>query len=315
MTLTLTGLDGTNPLGFFAALGVLEALHRAGREPALSWTDGVVPRPVIAGAGDDLVAVLDADRKVWQDSIVLHGPRTHPLTDAKPSREVMRAWTGEVVESLERAPDEADLFAALVAEGAVDGNENTKPTHLHFTAGQQQFLRMWRELAQHVDADRLGEALFGPWREDSTLPSLSWNAGAERLYAVRAINPAKEKRLGVPGADWLALLGLTMFPTCTVRTRDGFGLRTSGCDPAWKSSALRWPLWTAPVGRDTARSLVGSRDLVTRPGDRSPAARTALRATLRAWSVFRVLQAPIRRTDQGGYGSFGSATVIAEAAR
>lgn len=313
MTVTLTGIDGSNPLGFLAALGALEAVHRAGREPTLSWTDGIVPRPCLSGTADpdDLIAVLDADRATWQDSVVLHGPRNHPLDDAKPAPGVLRDWITEVIDpsaSSERSTAEADLLAGLVAEGAVDGNGNGKPTHLHFTAGQQRFLRMCRELAQHVDAERLTEALFGPWRADSPLPSLSWNAGAERLYAVRAVDPSKDKKLGVPGADWLALLGLAAFPTCTVRTRDGFGLHTSGCDPAWKSSALRWPLWSAPLGRDTVRSLVGAHDLVGHRSAPSP-------AVLRAWSVLRVLQAPIRRTDQGGYGSFGAATVTAEATR
>lgn len=304
----LTGLDGTNPLGLLAALGALDVLHRAGREPALRWTDDVVPAPVLTGvvAADDLVRIVDADRSRWADSVVLHGPRTHPLDDAKPTRPVLRMWAEGVAATGSLA--DADLFTALVAEGAVDGNDNGKPTHLHFTAGQQRFLRMARELASEVDVDRLHEALFGPWRYDSPLPSLSWNAGAERLYALRAVDPAKEKRLGVPGADWLGLLGLTAFPTCAVRSRTGrLTLRTSGCDLAWKRSALRWPLWTAPLGRDTVRSLVGTAALVGRPPPTPQA--------LRAWSVLRVLEAPIRRTDQGGYGSFSPATVVAEAAR
>jgi hypothetical protein len=305
----LTGLDGTNPLGFLAALGTLDGLHRAGREPTLSWSDDVIPTPMISGAvdEDEIVALLDHDRTRWQHSVVLHGPRSHPLDDAKPAPAVLRAWAEEVVDTLETSRADADLFTALVAEGAVDGHHHSKPTHLHFTAGQQRFLRMCRELAAKVDPARLHEALFGPWREDSPLPSLSWNSGAERIYAVRAIDPSKEKRLGVPGADWLALLGLTAFPTCTVRNRDGFGLHTSGCDPNWKRSALRWPLWSPSLGRDSVRSLVAATDLVGRNAARP--------ATLRAWSVLRVLQAPIRRTDQGGYGSFGAATVLAEGAR
>jgi hypothetical protein len=47
-----------------AALGALDILHRAGREPTLRWTDDVVPTPVLTGAADadDLVMVLDRDR-------------------------------------------------------------------------------------------------------------------------------------------------------------------------------------------------------------------------------------------------------------
>lgn len=307
--LELPALDGTNPLGFLAALGVLDVLHRAGRPATLRWADDVVPTAVVTGATDtdDLVAVLDADRARWQGSIALRGPDGFPLDDAKPRQDVMKRWAVEVVRTLDRSRADADLFAALVSEGAVDGNDNAKPTHLHFTAGQQRFLAMARELAERVDADRLTEAVCGPWREDSPLPSLSWSSAGERLYALRGVNPSKDKRLGVPGADWLALLGLVFFPTHAIRARDGgLTLHTSGCAAAWKrGGGLRWPLWCAALDRDTVWSLVGTEELVAHH-DRPQA------ATLREWSVLRVMQAPIRRTDQGGYGSFGAATVVAE---
>lgn len=308
--LELPALDGTNPLGFLAALGVLDVLHRAGRPATLCWTDDIVPAAVVTGTADadDLIAVLDGDRARWQRSVALRGPRGVPLDDAKPPPTVLRDWAAEIVTTLDRSRADADLFAALVSEGAVDRNGNTKPTHLHFTAGQQSFLAMARELAERVDADRLAEAVFGPWRADSPLPSMSWSSAGERLYALRAVNPSKVKKLGVPGADWLALLGLVFFPTSAVRAREGgFTLRTSGCDAAWKRSALRWPLWYTALDRDTVWSLVGSEKLVAQGAP--PEA-----ATLRGWSVLRIMQAPIRRTDQGGYGSFGAATVVAEGA-
>ena len=107
---------------------------------------------------------------------------------------------------------DSDLLCALVAEGALDGNRKPSRPTLHFTAGQQKFLEMVRLLAADVDRERLREAVCGPWRYDSPLPSLSWDARGERVYAVRAINPSKEKRLGVPGSDWLAFRGLVFYP-------------------------------------------------------------------------------------------------------
>jgi len=301
----LPALDGTNPLGFLAALGVLDVLHRAGLPATLRWTDDLVPVALLGGAAgpDALIALLDADRERWTGSAALAGPPGSRLDDAKPQPAVLRHWAAAVLDG-DRAG--ADLFAALVSEGAVDGNGNGKPTHLHFTAGQQKFLVMARQLAARVTGDRLAEALFGPWREDSPLPSLSWSSQGERVYALRAFNPSTDKRLGVPGADWLALLGLVFFPTCVDTRRDGeLVLRTSGCDRAWKHSALRWPLWTVPLDRDTTWSLVGDSSVV---GER----RTVTPAVLAARGVLRILQAPIRRSDQGGYGSFGGASVLVE---
>lgn len=304
----LPALDGTNPLGFLAALGVMDALHRAGREPTMRWTADLVPIPVIRGVtdSDELIAAVDADRQRWQDSVVLRGPVGAQLDDVKPPPAVHSRWAAEVVDTLGDTRADADLFCALLAEGAVDGKGNAKPTHLHFTAGQQKFLAMVRELASRVDAERIREAIFGPWREDSPLPTLSWSSQGERIYAVRAVNPSSEKRLGVPGADWLAFLGLVFFPTRAVSGNSGqpASLRTSGCDRSWKRSALRWPLWTVPLERDTIWSLVGDSAVVGQDRRLSP-------DELRVRGVLQVMQAPIRRSEQGGYGSFGGASVLA----
>ncbi|MGH3870240.1 MAG: type I-G CRISPR-associated protein, Cas3-extension family [Pseudonocardiaceae bacterium] len=303
----LPALDGTNPLGFLAALGVLDVLHRAGREPAMRWTSDLVPVPVYQGVSNpnELVELVDADRARWQDSVVLHGPASDQLDDVKPPPDVHRKWAREVVDTIGDARADADLFCGLLAEGVVDGKGNGKPTHLHFTAGQQKFLAMVRELSSRVDAERIREAMFGPWREDSPLPALSWSSQGERIYALRAINPSSEKRLGVPGADWLAFLGLVFFPTRAVTGSYGqpASLKTSGCDRSWKRGALRWPLWTVPLERDTIWSLVGDTEVVGKDRRLSP-------DELRARGVLRVMQAPIRRSEQGGYGSFGGASVL-----
>jgi hypothetical protein len=301
-SLPLQALEGTNPLGFLAALGVLDALARAGRAATLRWDDDVVPYAVLGGVRDlaEILDVLDDDRQYWAESPVLNFPSRTPLRDAKPSAPQLRDW----YETVARAggPD-ADLLCAIVAEGAFDRSGQAKPTHLHFTAGQQQFLDMVRVLAAEVTRDHLTEAIDGPWSYKSPLPSLSWDVGKERVYAVRARNPSgsSEKRLGVPGADWLAFRGLIMYPVSLIRG----ALQTTACDRAWKDSAFRWPLWSVPATCDVVRSLVADERLVSgnrslRPGD------------LAARGILRVLQAPIRRSDQGGYGTFGGPVTLAD---
>jgi hypothetical protein len=196
-------------------------------------------------------------------------------------------------------------LCAIVAEGALDGNQRAKPTHLHFTAGQQQFLGMVRELASDVDRDRLEEALFGPWRYDSPLPSLSWDSRGERLYAVRGINPSKEKRLGVPGAEWLAFRGLVFYP---VARRASGSLRTTACDDPWKSSAFRWPLWWVSATRAVVGSLVADQTLVSKE-----AASNVKGADLTARGILSLRESLIRRSDQGGYGSFAASVEVVAA--
>lgn len=303
--LALPGLTGTNPLGFLAALGVLDILNSEDPNATIRWTDELIPRAILTSELDyeALLDAIEADQRRWARSSVLSFPRDgNPLPDAKPGAEDLRRWY-ESVRDTDPSVDGV-MLCALVAEGAFDGGgKAAKPTHLHFTAGQQRFLQMVRELASKVDRSRIDEAVLGPWRYDSDLPSLSWDARGERVYAVRATNPSNDKRLGVPGADWLAFRGLVFYPV--MRTDRG-GLRTTACDSGWKSSAFRWPLWSVPCSRQVAGSLVADSTLVGRSAKRGP-------ADLFYRGVFQVLEAPIKRTDQGGYGSFGAPEVLASA--
>jgi len=301
----LLALEGNNPLGFLAALGTLDALTISVPQATLRWTDDLVPYAVVGGVGgfDELLDVLELDREAWAGGTVLGFPADSPLPDAKPEAEELRAWFEAVAVVPERR--EADLLCSLVAEGAFDGaGKNAKPTHFHFTAGRQQFLDMVRTLASEVSREQLGEAVHGPWSYASKLPSLSWDAGSERIYAVRATNPSDDKRLGVPGADWLAFRGLIFFPVRTLWQ----SLRTTACDDDWKRSAFRWPLWRVPASRDVVWSLVADPTLVSLRADR----RTP--AVLHERGIGVVLQAPIKRNDQGGYGAFGAPEILVSAA-
>lgn len=292
----LRPLRGRNPRGLFAALGALDVATRAlPDEPVtLAWTDTIEPVAVIGGPRDldHLVELCDADRERWATSPLLAwGPDGVPAADLKVPPDSVARWFQMALGTGERC--DADLVAALLAEGPVSGKDDAKPTHFHFTAGQQKFLAKVRDLRQASDADALREALAGPWRYASKVTGLGWDAGSERIHAYRAIAPTKEasKPTGVPGADWLAFLGLRFFPVCA----SGERLTTTGCSGRWKREQFTWPLWSVPASAAVVAALVGRGDLATM----SVADRHAL-------GVHHVLRAPIRRSDQGGYGSFGA---------
>lgn len=299
MPVTLTPLVGTNPLGVLAALGVLDVLDRRGQDATLHWTEEIRPHAVIGGMDDvdDVVAHVVDDRERWRTSPVLfpYGAAGAPA-DVKVRPEDLRAWSAAVLHDGDRA--DQSLFCALVAEGAVAGTGDSKPTHLHFIAGQQRFLAMVRKVLDALDGEHLHEALVGPWRYSSTLPTFAWDARGERTYALRATDPGKEQRPGVPGADWLAFLGLAYFP---VVSHDGT-LVTTACGRPWKRGWMRWPLWSSPLPSRVVRSLVADAALADEP-----------QALRRARGVTAVMRAPIRRTDQGGYGSFGTPTSLVAA--
>lgn len=292
--LELRPFVATSPLGLLAGLGVLDVVTRAlpQRRVTLRWTEELAPHAVVSGPDSvgQVIDLVDDDRLRWATSPVLNWPPGTPLRDLKPRPEDLRAWSEAVVATLPSGRPDADLLCGLVAEGAVAGKGDTKPTHLHFTAGQQQFLDMARELRGKVTRDELVETLMVPWHYSSPLPSFGWDGRGERIHALRGANPSGEKRTGQAGAEWLAFLGLSFLP---VVARRG-GLETTGCDRAYKGGAFTWPVWVEALDADVVRSLLADASLAYRP-----------EAELTALGIIRVLRTPIRRTDQGGYGSFG----------
>jgi len=150
------------------------------------------------------------------------------------------------------------------------------------------------ELIAGVTPADLEEALFGPWRYERSLPVLGWDNAQARDYALRASDPSKDKKLGVPGADWLAFRGLPFLRVAPVGDR----VETTGCQGGWKTGTFRWPLWTTAIPRAVVGSLLVSPELFAM----SPQA-------LEARGITVVFEAAIRRSDQGGYGSFAPARV------
>lgn len=295
--IVLTGLDGSNPLAFFATLGVLEALSDCDVPVQLRWYDEGVWRPVITGIDgglDALVHSIDADRISCKAEPAI-GLEYGGKRDLKPAPGVFRAYLAGLAAHTgpgrRRGVDWASAFATDVV---VDNNGNTKPTAFHFTAGQQQFLKMVAELAAGVTSEDIREALVGPWRYDRPLPVMGWDATMARDYALRASNPSNDKKLGVPGADWLAVRGLPCFPTVPVRTR----IRTTGCVGGWKTGRFRWGLWTVPLDRELVRSSMRLDLEEMGAGERA------------ARGIGMVFSCGIKRSDQGGYGTFEPATVV-----
>lgn len=307
--LVLPGLDAHNPLGFLAALGLLRVLDdeaaRTDRErPRLGFVDqgGFVATLLTPHTMAKIVAIVledaaaQADNRALQFAYNEEGALVAPGTkgavrDLKPKP----SGAGQLLELAATAdPRTATQAAAWFSELVQDHNGNTKPTAFHFTAGQQSFLEMIEELRVGLTAEHVREALDGPWLNTSPLPSLSWDASVARMYALRAGNPAKERRGSVPGANWLAVTGLTFFPVVVRGTR----LVTTGVRGGWKDSSFTWPVWSPPAEVTAIASLL-----------RLDAASWTQRERA-AYGIETVLRCRILRSDQGGYGSFAPAAVV-----
>lgn len=315
-SLPLPGLDGQNPLGFFAALGLLRILDSHARDaskpaPALAFsaTPPFAARIAFDAQLEQVKKIVLADAAAQAASVTLRlaydeegelcSPDTpHATRDLKPSPAGARSFLQRAAGAVRR---DAELAAGMLSDVVQDNNGASKPTAFHFTAGQQTFLEMVEALRSGMDNDSLDEALLGPWRNTSKLPSLSWDSTVARLYALRASNPSGEKRGSVPAANWLAVQALAFFPVMPERNRGRVALRTTNVALGWKDVPFTWPLWTEP----TEPSVVGS--LL-----RLDASRLSQRERL-ALGISTVFRSRILRTDQGGYGSFTPPEVVAPA--
>ena len=302
-SLLLTGLDGANPLGFLAALGVLNVLSDAapaGTTPTLAWSYRGAWRPVVSSGevslSVEMVAeMVMADLATWRKEPAID-LEYDGVRDLKPLPAVYRAYLERLVAKAEpERRRSVDLAVAFATDVAVDGNGNTKPTALHFTAGRQTFLAMVKELVEETRPEDLLEALRGPWRYERSLPVLKWDATVFREYALRADDPSKEEPNGVPGADWLAFRGLS-FIRVAPRGRQ---IQTTGCFGEWKTGGFRWPLWSSALTRETVRSVLAH-----------PRLQDLQERERRARGIAVVFEARIRRSEQGGYGSFSPAAVV-----
>lgn len=295
----LEGLVGNNPLGFLAAIGVQVAFEHEVQKPGLWWTEDITPHAVVHEAFT-LDRIVDRAAQMfdeWRASYSMSpaGPdgATLPKGDElKLKPPDIRAYLANAV-----ADRASDLATALVAEGSLDKQGVAKPSDLYFTAGQMKFLQMARKILDDVGAPDLRKGLTGPWPYDSPLPSLGWDVVDDRVYALRATNPSPEKKLTNPGPEALAILGMSRFPVFAGRDRT----LTQGFSGTWKTGHYSWPLWRNPTGPQGVKSLLAH---AYHDGT------TSRQDWYRAWGVFTVLRSPVRRSDQGGYGTFGPAETV-----
>ena len=302
----LNGPDGTNPLGFLCAVGLLRILHQRARGelPRLAWREVGYWRPVLVlpdGHPDPVDIVMD-DLATWRAAppeLNLGGQREGNQSrggrDLKVPPDVFREFARHAAEAVSPAHRRhADFVAAYGSEISHDRKGQAKPTAFHFTAGNQKFLEIVARLARQMDERHVREALDGPWRYQDQIGVLRWDATGERLHALMAAAPGDEPPPGVAGADWLAFQALPLFP-CFPSAR---GLVTTGFPTG--DHAFIWPLWEVPISVGPLRSLLSEPQLA------APHA-----AWRKARGVSCVLRARVRRIARG-YGTFGAAEPVPE---
>ncbi len=289
----LTGLEGTNPLGFLAALGVQVAFASESKQPRLWWSDGITSHAVVDG---DFTTDRIAEQALkvfyqWNGNPALNPER--PDGSEMPKGDELKLTQCDIRAYLMSARDntpETSLSSALVAEGSLDKKGVAKPSDLYFAAGRQSFLKIAREVLSNVSLEETLNGLEGPWGyENEELGTLGWDVSDDRNYALRANDPEREKKPTNPGPEALAILGLSLHPVFPGRGRT----LTQRCSGKYYS----WPLWRKPASLGAVKSLLAH-------AYEHPAA-TDRRRWLRSWGIIAIFQSPIRPLGKKGYLRFG----------
>ncbi len=298
----LNGLPGNNPLGFMAALGVQMALEACGHQHSLHWSSAVIPTPIISPAVDK-ATVLQSFQDVSREW--LRGPVFDRGVDDKLKLKppAIRAF----LERGRRAGPAGVLAGCLVAEGSLDNKGNAKPTDFYFTAGNQRFLGIARDLLSDTSDERIWRDISSTWEYDSQQAPLMWDSTDDRLHAYSASDPSKKSKnpkMSNPGGEALAIVGLANFPCFASPERTV----TRGTSGKWKLGRFVWPVWRTPASSRVVRTLIAQCSVPTSSG----ATRRMTRRidTFDSWGIQHVYQSQIRRSSQGGYGTFGPSRII-----
>lgn len=287
----LRGLEGTNPLGFLAALGVQVLFDFEERQPKLWWSDDVIPHAIVNPEFDIDRIVTQAMQEFprWLESPALNpGIDKKADNDAKFKPDALRQY----LSNAQASHPGNRLASALVAQGSYDNNGNAKPSDLYLSAGKVAFLRDARKILQNVTDIHLENALLGPWIYDSKdLPSLRWDIIDDPNYALAATKPGVNK-LTCPGPEAFALLGFSLFPVFGRPGRFGGPGRTltQGCSGSWKNGFFAWPLWTSPAKRGAIKSLLAH------VSNTDPFFKNRF-FWYGAWHISHIVQSNIRRND------------------
>lgn len=304
--LLLSGLDGSNPLGFLAAVGTLCVLSDAfagscrlgWRSVHGSW------RPWLAGCGSDERGVCEA---------VLQTLKNGPTAVFDIGKEI-RKENGKDKES-SKFPFAHDRFVKELKDRQSEACPSDRRdvdflagfgTELYPDAKKGQFQETSLRMVRAGDSNRQGmlfyakairegighqhieRTLFRPWDYRDEGYSLRWDPIEDQAYALRWKDPSRSSLADGPGtmlaANSLAVESLRCLPSFVVGRR----IHTTGFRYGERRE-LRfvWPIWTLMVDVEILRSLVALRDL-----HESPLPRQALlsKGIEEVYSVRRVLQ-------------------------
>lgn len=269
------GIDGSNPLGMLAALGVLRVGGLEGSKCRMAWGMANRPFPILETALslDQLASAIVAEgRRVAQQ---VASPKYGDVISIPVDQ--FRNLAGSACRQINAAavPSDSDFYAAWASDAVCDASGG-KVRYCAFSfsngASGQKLLANYRDLADQCTAGdtkaNLQELNAVMTSENQT--HLNWDPASARSHAYRWFDPEKTKldpkRTNIP-LNVLAFLGLSLLPAMPVgRSLASVGM---GAD----HEAWTWPIWKPFLNLPCVKALLNT------PRDTLPA--EAL------WAVYR----------------------------
>lgn len=277
----LTGLDGSNLLGYMAALGTLRVLAIADPKDRvrMKWTRSGAWVPVLVSArlkdAEDVIQALEA--RVCGERTI--NPAWTIAKDLTLSCQEFRAHLDRH-EDLD--PQEAEFLAAFGSEAYRSGpkKDQMTETEFRFGAGQQRMLEFMTKLAETTSAEQIRRALFDLWDYEDDGPSMRWDPADYRPHALRAKDPSPDPIRTMRGANRLAVEALPLFPTAACTGRK---VRTVGFMRRKGRTEFTWPIWNEPLGLDSVKALLASAEIQEDRPERRAMTSRKIEQVFRAW--------------------------------
>lgn len=291
--LLLSGLDGSNPLAFLAAVGTLRVATEFEQENdwRLTWKlrNGAWT-PLLFGGKCGASKLITSLRQA------LNGESAPEFEFAKnlnispeEFRRVAEQAQGESSRTTRRYADFISSFGCEVITTS-DGKciEDTALRTMS-GAGHQHFLGTMKKLAEQTQNHHLRRALFESWDYADEKLGLRWDPEEDRRYALRWKAPSSDTIRTMWGANRLAVEALPLFPTAPFGRR----LDTVGFATRARLVFFSWPIWNGNLSLNVMRSLLTSPEITREVPNR---------ALLKAKGVVEIYRS--QRVTVGKYRNF-----------
>lgn len=298
-TLEAEGIDGSTLLGFLAAVGSLRLLTEA-HSGARLWFDRCGDHAMLeAGRASSCDAVVEAIIERFRSPT--RDRELGLLAEAEKPKDI----SAEMLEALSRAarehPQDGAFVAGLICDGLTKDKNSDKAAETILCAangsGHQDMFTTMRDLRRLVTDEHVRSSLVKPWEFGDEVPpetkwmgdrkpTLRWDEGSERIYALRLRDPTDkiEPFRTQLGAYALAAAALPCFPV--VPQRRGAATVSTNRESSTQVD-FYWMLWERPATLAMVKVMHAIGEALTDP------------ASARRRGVYRLLRARRMTLDKG----------------